>query len=45
MVAKLNRKVEAKLARERAHLRPLPPKPVPGVLRPASVRASGQRKR
>jgi hypothetical protein len=33
VVAKLNRKVEAKLARERAHLRPLPPKPVPAYTR------------
>ena len=33
VVAKLNRKVEAKLARERAHLRALPPKPVPAYTR------------
>lgn len=33
VVAKLNRKVEAKLAEERAHLRPLPPKPVPAYTR------------
>jgi hypothetical protein len=32
-VAKLNRKVEAKLVEERAHLRPLPPKPVPAYTR------------
>jgi len=33
VVAKLNRKVEAKLALERAHLRPLPPKRVPAYTR------------
>jgi hypothetical protein len=33
VVAKLNRKVEAKLAEERAHLRPLPPKRVPAYTR------------
>jgi hypothetical protein len=33
VVAKLNRKVEPKLAEERAHLRPLPPKPVPAYTR------------
>ena len=33
VVAKLNRKAEAKLAEERAHLRPLPPKPVPAYTR------------
>jgi hypothetical protein len=33
VVAKLNRKAEGKLALERAHLRPLPPKPVPAYTR------------
>jgi hypothetical protein len=33
VVAKLNRKAEAKLAEERAVLRPLPPKPVPAYTR------------
>jgi hypothetical protein len=32
-VAKLNRRVEAKLAEERAQLRPLPPKPLPAYTR------------
>ena len=33
VVAKLNRRVETKLAEERAHLRPLPPQRVPGYTR------------
>lgn len=33
VVAKLNRKAEGKLALERVHLRPLPPKPVPAYTR------------
>jgi hypothetical protein len=33
VVAKLNRRAEAKLAEERAYLRPLPPKPVPAYTR------------
>ncbi len=33
VVAKLNQKIESKLVEERAHLRPLPPKPVPAYTR------------
>ena len=33
VVEKLNRRVQAKLAEERRHLRPLPPKPVPSYTR------------
>ncbi len=40
IVAKLNRKAEAKLAEERAHLRALPPKPVPAYTR-YTVRVHG----